>query len=155
MGNITICGSLCGTCAVDGEVNSPEQKGTNLEDILVKEIYEREKISKLIDKEINALKNTINTSIQNLKEQFENSQKVLYGNVDKVEEDANKSILKIEKHIEKIKDNRLYQIEQDVNIVKTKVDNVNDDLTEIKLTLKDVNNNVIKNTTQIDILKKM
>ena len=162
MGNIMLCGSLCDSCEASNatQVNqndnkNDDQKNNNqqLDQILIKEIFEREKIERIIDKEINLLKNIINTNDSNINEKCEQAKKNIYINIAKLEKDSHKSINKIEHHIEKIKDNHLFHIEKDIGIIKTKIDNTNENIDEMKNLLKEINNATIKNSTTLDLLK--
>ena len=152
MGNIMICGSLCDSCSAtvkEGDNKNPN----NIEQILVKEVFEREKISKIIDKEINILHELIEKNNIDINEKCNEVKKNIFHNISKLENESNHSISQIESHIEKIKDNHLYHIEKDMNIIKTKVENTNDDIREIKDVLKEINKTTIRNSTRLDLLK--
>lgn len=152
MGNIMICGSLCDSCSVSAEQKERE-KQNNIEHILVKEVFEREKIVKIIDKEINNLHSIIFKNDTEFKEKCDQIKKNIYNDLSKLEIDSNQNISQIESHIEKIKDNHLYHIEKDINIIKTKFENVNEDIIEIKDVLKELNRTSIRNATKLDLLK--
>ena len=122
-----------------------------LEDVIIKEIYEREKVTKLIDKELEILKNNLNLSLNNFKEKYKHDQSNVYNTIDNIQKTSTKSIVNIEKNIEKIRFNRLNNIEKDINIIKTKINNADNNLKEIKNTLKILNTHVIQNTTKLNI----
>lgn len=122
-----------------------------LEDVIIKEIYEREKVTKLIDKELEILKNNLNLSLNNFKEKYKHDQSNVYNTIDNIQKTSTKSIVNIEKNIEKIRFNRLNNIEKDINIIKTKINNADNNLKEIKNTLKILNKHVIQNTTKLNI----
>lgn len=160
MGNIMLCGSLCNSCEASSETNVEQnnqqqnnQQSRALDQILIKEIFEREKIEKIVDKEINALRNLVDKNDVDIKEKCDECKRNIYRNIAKLENESNQSISQIESHIEKIKDNHLYHIERDINVIRTKVDNTNDDISEIKDVLKEINKTTIKNSTRLDLLK--
>ena len=150
-----LCGSLCQSCEASNEnqLNQSHDVG-GLEQLMAKEIFEREKIGKIIDKEINNLRTNIHISLQTIKEQCSAEKFTLQDAISKVENETNKTITKIEYHIEKIKDNHLNHIEKDISSINTKLDGTHEDINEIKDTLKDLNKLVIKNSTQLELLKK-
>jgi hypothetical protein len=152
MGNIMICGSLCDSCSAtvkDGDNLNPN----NIEQILIKEIFEREKITKIIDKEINNLRILINKNDIDIKQKSDDIKNNLANNILKIKQDGTLDIFQIKSQIEKIKDNHLFHIEKDINIIKTKFENFTDDIVEIKDLLKDINKTTIRNTTRLDLLK--
>lgn len=164
MGNIMLCGSLCQNLDVANENNQTNQASKNQvitndqakisDQILINEIFEREKLHKIIEKEITYLKLTVDTSVEKIKQYCDNEKKLTELNLQKISEDAHKSITEIEDDLTKIKEKRLFSLEQDINIVKTKLDNLLEDLKEIKDSVKNIQRNVIQNTTTLEILVK-
>lgn len=151
MGNIQICGSLCDSC----EVSRPEKADNSqppIEQILIKEIYEREKTSKLISEEVNKMKKNFDHSLEKIKSYCENKKTILQKDLTHLEETSNKSFTEIRKNIDKIKEDHLSHIERDLDVMKSKLDNLNEDIKEMKDVIKDLNKNTIKNSTQLEIL---
>lgn len=157
MGNVTLFGSLCGDCSIkeNDEINKnkfDDDFKLKLDQILIKEISERERMVNNIDNELSNLKNNIDQSLNNIKQFCTNEKTLLEINLTHVEETANNSIKEIKKKVEIIKEKHLYEIEKDMNIVKTKMLDSNEDIKEIKKSIKEINQLVIKNSTQLELL---
>lgn len=156
MGNIMLCGSLCQSCEASTEANVEQNNNmqANIDQILINEIAAREKTEKMIDKEIKILKENVDMSIMNIKGICDGERKILHRNILQVESETAKSISSIQRNIEKIQENHLNHIENDLSIIKTRIDNTNEDIKEIKYSLKEISTNVIKNTAQLEFYKK-
>lgn len=159
MGNVTLFNSICGECSIKENNEENKSKSDNnlklkIDQILIKEISERERMVHEITTELSNLKNSIDQSLDNIKQFCTNEKNLLEINLVHVEANTNSSISDIKKKVETIKEKHLFDIEKDMNIVKTTIDNQNEDIKEIKNSLKEITRHVIKNTTQLELLNR-
>lgn len=157
MGNIMLCGTLFNSCEFTNEEKEQEKKNNeikfSIDQLLSREIFEREKMQKIIDREVKILKSSLIQDLETIKNQCSHQQDLLKLNLSKIEVDTTKTIDQIENHIEEIKYNHLNRIESDVSGIKIMINNSQDDIKEMRGTIKEINSTVIKNSTQLEILR--
>ena len=162
MGNIMLCGSLCDSCEVEGTNNNATDKNTDfdtkkifdIDQILIKEISERENMERNMTRELELIREDINKNIGTIKEYCKSVKKLLDININNIENNTNKSISDIKINLDKIKENNLYHAERDINIVKTKMQDVKQDIIEMRKQILDINEQTIKNTTKLEFITK-
>lgn len=151
MGNVTLCGTLCDSAL--GINNEEKESKTNIDQILIKEIFEREQLHKTIDREVQKIKSTVDLTFQTLKEYCENQKNLVQLDLNNTKEITNQSIKEIQKDVNKIRDEHLYIIEKQIVRVESEIGNLREDIHEIKHNIKELTINMTKVITQVEIIK--
>lgn len=171
MGNIMFCGSICDSCQVKKE-QTPINIIDQIDQVVIKEIFEREKMERIMDEKITHLRDTYHreqllvkeqtdldkqfvenqTKIEKqfIKVQTEIEQKLITDQGNRQAEAFENKFHTLKTDIEKIKNNHLHHIENDITTMKTQFVHITQDVKDIRNTLGDLTSTVIKNSTKLE-----
>ena len=156
MGNIMICGTLCESV----EVGSGQEKDKNTEpskpyidQILIKEIFEREQLQKTIDREMLTIKESVNNSMEVIKQYCSNQADLVGLDLKNTKVEADKSISNMKNEIDRIKNKHISDIEKNIAIMRNQVDNIREDIQEIKDIIKNLGTDIARINIEVQIIK--
>ena len=81
MGTVSLCGSICNSCEANSNIEQKNMQQLNIDQLLIKEIHARENVGKMINKEIEILKENLSMKIANIQDNYEHNSMMILQNI--------------------------------------------------------------------------
>ena len=158
-----LCGNLCGSCDVKGELGPGEKKEKNksnsimdqiaIDQLVIKEISEREALYNKVEQVVDKMRESLQSDLDEIKKFCEYKNEFLTKDFQNCKESAFKSITELRNEDIKQSDN-LKTIDKHLGILNTKIEHVENEIKELKDAINNLTKSVISNETKLSLTNK-
>ena len=159
MGNIMLCGNLCGSCDVENKFSKDGKDKSDskinqiaIDQLVIKEISEREALYAKMEQIVDKMRLSLQSDLDEIKQFCEYKNDFLAKDFANCKESAFKSISELNEKDDK-RNTSLRQIDRHIGILNTKIEHIETELREFKVAITELTKTVITNQTKLSIDK--